>query len=310
MLNLAVYAPAELADRVESSLRPMEGVHRIIRLRGVVVERGEDLVGAGIEPEWGDLVVEELRRLGVADERIVLSRRGFDLVESRSRTGTGVWDAGGDAVVWEEVRDDALERATLSLTSLALIAVAGVIAAAGVFENQPVLIIGAMTVSPDLLTLSAACVGLATRSWRLTARSFVTLGVGLAVAAATGAIAIAIARSFGAAPKAAGFATGVLTGFVSQPSVAGAAIAALAGIAAILSFEASRAAISVGVAISVTTIPAAAGLGVATALGNGDRLVGSLAVLGINLTSLLVGGTATIVVQRWWRARRRERNAG
>lgn len=310
MLNLTVYAPAELADRVETTLGPMEGVHRLIRLRGVVVGSREDLIGAGVEPEWGDLVVEELRRLGVADERIVLSRRGFDLVESRARTGTGQWDAGGDAIVWEEVRDDALEHATLSLTGLALMAIAGVIAAAGVFENQPVLIVGAMTVSPDLLTLSAACVGIATGSWKLTRRSFITLSVGLAVAATSGAAAIAVARSIGAAPKAAGFATGVLTGFVSRPSVAGAAIAALAGIAAILSFEASRAAISVGVAISVTTIPAAAGLGVATALGNPERLVGSLGVLGINLTSLLVGGTATIVLQRWWRARKRERSAG
>lgn len=310
MLNLAVYAPQELADRVEAALGPMRGVHRIVRLRGVVVGRGEDLVGAGVEPEWADLVVEELRRLGVADERIVLSRRGFDLVESRSRTGTGIWDAAGDAVVWEEVRDDAMEHATLSTTTLALLAIAGAIAAAGVYENQPVLIVGAMTVSPDLLTLSAACVGLATRSWALARRSFLTLAVGLAVAATTGAAAIAVARSFGAGPKAAGFTTGVLTGFVSQPSVAGAGIAALAGIAAMLSFEASRAAISVGVAISVTTIPAAAGLGVATALGNGDRFVGSLAVLGINLTSLVIGGTATIVLQRWWRARKLDRTAG
>lgn len=61
-----------------------------------------------------------------------------------------------------------------------------------------------------------------------------------------------------------------------------------------------------GVAISVTTIPAAAGLGVATALGNGERVAGSLAVLAVNLTSLMVGGTLTIVVQRWWRRRRRE----
>lgn len=76
MLNLAVYAPDELADRVEVTLRAMEGVHRLIRLRGVVVNTGEDLVGAGVDPDWGDLVVEELRRLGVPHERIVLSRRG------------------------------------------------------------------------------------------------------------------------------------------------------------------------------------------------------------------------------------------
>jgi uncharacterized membrane protein len=102
--------------------------------------------------------------------------------------------------VWEEVRDDALQHATLSGTTLALFAVAGMIAAAGVFENQPVLIVGAMTVSPDLLTLSAACVGIATRSWALTRRSLATLAIAVATAATTGAIAIAVARSLGRRP--------------------------------------------------------------------------------------------------------------
>jgi hypothetical protein len=43
---------------------------------------------------------------------------------------------------------------------LALINVAGVIAALGVIESSSILIVGAMAVSPDLLPICATCVGM------------------------------------------------------------------------------------------------------------------------------------------------------
>jgi hypothetical protein len=52
------------------------------------------------------------------------------------------------------------------------------------------------------------------------------------------------------------------------------------------------------VAISVTTIPASAYLGVAAGEGEADKAAGALAVLGINVGMLLVGGTLTLIVQR------------
>ncbi len=127
------------------------------------------------------------------------------------------------------------------------------------------------------------------------------------MAASAGAVAVGIGRLLGESPTASGFGTGVLTSFVSHPHLIGAVIAAAAGLAAILSFEGGRAGIAVGVAISVTTIPAAAGLGVAIGRQNWPRVLGSLEVLLINVTFLVIGGAATIVIQRAWRARRHRR---
>jgi hypothetical protein len=63
-----------------------------------------------------------------------------------------------------------------------------------------------------------------------------------------------------------------------------------------LSFE-TRASFAVGVAISVTTIPAAAYMGVAAGLGAWHGALGALAVLGVNLLVLLVTGTVTLGLQ-------------
>ena len=74
-------------------------------------------------------------------------------------------------------------------------------------------------------------------------------------------------------------------------------MAFVAGIAGMLALE-SRASAAVGVAISVTTIPASAYLGVAAGLGELEKATEALAVLGINVTMLVTGGTLALAVQR------------
>ena len=57
-------------------------------------------------------------------------------------------------------------------------AVAGVIACYGVVDANPILIVGAMAVSPDLLPITAAAVGLVGRSRPLVVKGLMTLTVG------------------------------------------------------------------------------------------------------------------------------------
>ena len=76
-------------------------------------------------------------------------------------------------------------------------------------------------------------------------------------------------------------------------------VAFAAGVAGILALE-TRASSAVGVAISVTTIPAAAYLGVAAGVGEESKAWGALGVLGTNVAVLLLAGTLTLLVQRRW----------
>ena len=75
----------------------------------------------------------------------------------------------------------------------------------------------------------------------------------------------------------------------------------------------TRASSSVGVAVSVTTIPAAAYLGVGTGLGEFSTAAGALGVLGMNVLMMVLGASTTLVIQRAVRrrasARRRELRA-
>jgi len=60
----------------------------------------------------------------------------------------------------------------------------------------------------------------------------------------------------------------------------------------------TRASAAVGVAISVTTIPASAFLGVALGIGELEKSISALSVLLANILMMLVGGSATLLVQR------------
>ena len=88
------------------------------------------------------------------------------------------------------------------------------------------------------------------------------------------------------------FLSGLLSVNISTPIVAFAA-----GVAGMLAFE-TRASSAVGVAISVTTIPASAYLGVAAGVGAHAEVFSALAVLGINVAMLLIGGSLTLITQR------------
>ncbi|HET7236790.1 MAG TPA: DUF389 domain-containing protein [Actinomycetota bacterium] len=298
-LSLTVFVPADLAEAAIGALRSHEGVRNVIRVPGAVVETGDDLVAAAVVPSVADEVLVRLREVGVSTDRCTLSDRGIDLVEiGIDERGFGYWDRGSDAVVWDEVLEDAAEDSRLSLTYLVIMAIAGLIAAIGVYDDQPVLIVGAMALSPDLARLAALCIGLVLREYRVAARGATSLALGLGVAALAGAATIGLAPALGRKPAGGGFGQGLLTSFITDPGLTGAVVALVAGVAAVLSFERRSAGAVVGVAISVTTIPAAAGLGVAIGLGDLSHALGALAVLALNLACLTAAAVATLAIQR------------
>jgi uncharacterized hydrophobic protein (TIGR00271 family) len=211
------------------------------------------------------------------------------------------------SVIWADVLGQASEHARPIARYLAFMVVAGVIAAYGVTEANNVLIVGAMAISPDTLPITAACVGIATRRGRLARRALVTLALGLSATCAT-AIALAVVLdALDLLPSEFAVGESALSGLTTvNDATIGVALAA--GVAGMLAVE-TRASSAVGVAISITTIPAAAYLGVAVGVGNAEKVPGTFAVLGVNVAMLLLAGTATLLVQRWLTERRGKRAA-
>jgi uncharacterized hydrophobic protein (TIGR00271 family) len=286
MLHLRIYGPAGTMVEVGRGLEEGGAVRHLALAPGI--RPGFALLTAAVSAEAADEVLAFLLRHGDPHDDIALAR--LDEIGPVEPGGFGT------ALIWADVVGQARRNARAVSRYLVFMAVAGVIAAFGVIDDNPTLIVGAMAVSPDTLPIAAACVGIVSRRGRLARRALVTLAAGLAVTCVCATVLTIFLDLLDLLPS--GFAVGAssLSGLAKVNS-ATIGVALAAGVAGMLAFE-TRASSAVGVAISVTTIPASAYLGVAAGVGESDRAWGALAVLGVNVALLLVSGTATLLVQR------------
>jgi uncharacterized hydrophobic protein (TIGR00271 family) len=261
----------------------------VSRVRVVDATRsGHAVLTATIRPRAVDTTLDEVRRLGVPDTAMTLTR--VEVVGSLV-TGTAA-----PSLVWTDVLGTAWLNARPIARYLAFMAAAGVIGAYGVIDNNSILIVGAMAVSPDLLPITAVGVGIVARQAALAGWALLTLAVGLGVAAFAAAAAAFLQDRFDVLPSDFDIdVSGVLGGLttVSNETIT---VALVAGVAGMLALE-TRASAGVGVAISVTTIPAAAYLGVAAGVGELDDARGALGVLAANVSMMVIGAVGTLALQ-------------
>jgi hypothetical protein len=95
---------------------------------------------------------------------------------------------------------------------------------------------------------------------------------------------------------------------IASPDFLAFFVAACAGAAGMLSLSTAKSGALIGVLISVTTIPAAANVGLAAAYQDWSSWRGSMAQLAINLGSILLAGSAVLYVQRLLYIRRKSRH--
>lgn len=287
MIALEVFGRSPEMARVAEVLVELEGVSRV---RVVAAARsGDSVVSAAVRPRSVDSVLERLHELGVPDPSVTLMR-----VDVVGRAARGQVETG---LVWEDVLGMAWLYSRPLARYLTFMVVAGVIASYGVIDQNEILIVGAMAVSPDLLPIVAVAVGVVGRRPQLAGRALATLTVGLAATSIAAALCTFAQDQLDLIPS--GFdlqEVGVLGSLVDVNDET-IVVALVAGIAGMLALE-TRASSGVGVAISVTTIPAAAYLGVAAGLGELSEAGGALGVLAMNVTMLVVGASATLALQR------------
>ena len=286
MIRLEVFGESGVMGAVAHLLDENDDVSRV-RLVGAT--RAEHaVVAAAVHPRAVDELLDDLRRLGVPDGGVTLTR---EEVLGRS-SGAGA-EAG---LVWEDVLGMAARNSRPFARYLVFMLAAGVIASYGVIDYNEILIVGAMAISPDLLPITAIGVGLVDRRLRLAARAFVTLAVGMAFASAAAAASALAQDQLDRLPTSFNIDSTVL-GSLTAVNNETIVVALAAGVAGMLALE-TRASSGVGVAVSVTTIPAAAYLGVAVGLGETGHALGALAVLATNVAMLVIAAAATLVLQR------------
>ncbi|MER7838906.1 DUF389 domain-containing protein [Streptomyces sp. NPDC096040] len=310
MLHLRLITPADRTDDVVRLIERTVGTAHLVVLPGAARNPAGDVVMCDAAREAGDELIGALKALdlertgsiAVEDIDLSLSHRA-DQAEAEAP------GEGADAVLWEGLTEATHEESTLSVTYVAFITLATMIAACGVVLDNAILIVGAMAVGPEFGPLAGICTALVRRHPRLAVRSLTALLVGFAAAMLVTVGFTYFMDGVGLFTKVQLEAERPNTNFIYRPDAFSFVVAVLAGIAGILSLTSAKSGALVGVAISVTTVPAAANAAVAFAFTEYRQAWGSTEQLLLNLLGIVLAGTLTLLAQKWFWARQRERTA-
>ena len=305
MIHLRVVVPHELAYSAHRVLLDHTSAVNVVRIRDVAERPGGDLILCDVASEDASVVIAGLRELGVEHGgSIALEPISALVSDAGRRAEEAAVGSPADAVVWETVQQQTSESAELSRSFLTFMVLATMIAALGILQDSSILIIGAMVVGPEFGPLAGLCVALVQRRRELAWRSLRALAVGfpVGIAAAFG-LTVAL-RVVNSAPTEV-LSTRSETFFISHPDEYSVLVALIAGVAGAISLTTAKSGALVGVLISVTTIPAAANVGVGAAYADWGEVRGAAAQLAVNLACIVVAVVATLSLLRWIYIRRR-----
>lgn len=309
MVHLRIVLPGERAERALELLDRLDSVCNLIYLKGAARKPVGDVILCDVAREDTSVVVSDLRELEIdKDGSIAIEEIDSQISAVADRAERSATGAVGDAVVWEEVETRTSENIELSGVFVAFITLACLIASVGILLDSPILIVGAMIVGPEFGPIAGLCVAIVQRRRDVARRSFAALAVGFPVAI-TGAFLFALAvNGLDLTPDTYTDGDHTFTDFISHPDVFSFVVAVFAGVAGVLSLTSAKSGALIGVLVSVTTIPAAANIGVAAALGEWGQWRGAMAQLAINLTAIVLAGVVTIWVERLLYVRRRRKH--
>ena len=305
VLHLRIVVPSDRYEQALEVLTATPSVFNLIRLPGVAQRPDGHVILCDVPREDASVVLSDLRRLGIhRDGSIAIETVDTAMSEMAERAERAAPGMPSDAVVWEEVEARTSETAELSASFLAFMVLACLIAAVGIYLDTPILIIGAMVVGPEFGPLAGFCVAVVARRPQLAVRSLLALVAGFPAGITAAFAATLIFKWTGITPEQFTRDDHGLAEVISNPDFLSFFVAFCAGVAGMLSLTAAKSGALIGVLISVTTIPAAANIGVAAAYEDWAAWRGSMEQLAINLTSIVLAGVVTLGIQRLLYARR------
>lgn len=303
---MRIVVASHQAEHVLDLLEESPSATNVIFLERAARKPQGDVILCDVAREDASLIVSDLRELDVDTEGSIAIEHIDSAISSVAAAAEkAAVGKPGDAVIWEEVEARTSENTELSVVFCAFMALACLIASIGIFLDSPILIVGAMIVGPEFGPIAGLCVALVQRRRDVAKRSFAALAVGFPIGIGAALLFALAIRAVDLQPDGFVVSEHPLTDFISNPDAFSFIVAFVAGAAGVLSLTAAKSGALIGVLVSVTTIPAAANIGVAAAFAEWSEFSGAIVQLSLNLTAILLAGVLTLFIQRTLYVRRR-----
>jgi uncharacterized hydrophobic protein (TIGR00271 family) len=306
VLHVRVASPAALTPAVVSLVAGDPGVINLVVLPGAARDPDGDAIQFDLATAAANPVLRRLRDLQPGGQ---LGPVAVQAVEAE--IGAGDLDRprrgryhGETEPVWDLVESRIVADSAYAPSFYALLVLAGLIGAVGILTNSTILIVGAMVVGPEYSAIIATALGLERRDRAAVVRGLIALGAGFGVAIVVTLLFGLVIRGAGHVPRAYSEGVRPVSDLINSPDLFSVIVAVLAGLVGVVSLTEARAGALIGVFISVTTIPAAADLGLSLAFTSWSAAGGAVAQLLLNVVLLIAVGAVALRLQRsFWRAR-------
>lgn len=284
------------------------GVLNLVVLEGAARRPDGDAVQFDLRPGSANPVfgqLHDLRRAGLCS--VMVETVDASLAEPPqapepprpARRGIGERIRHGElAPVWEMVEARIRTGGVYPPSFFVLLVIAALIAAVGILTNSQILVVGAMVVGPEYNAIIAVALGIDQRQAAPVLRGLSALLWGFLMAIAAAVLFGVAIRWSGHTPRAYELGIRPVAALIDNPNLFSVIVAVLAGIVGVVSLTESRANALIGVFISVTTIPAAAALGLSIAYESWSRALGSTGQLLLNVGLLIIVGAVALRGQR------------
>jgi uncharacterized hydrophobic protein (TIGR00271 family) len=299
VIHVRVVSPPPVTESLLAVLRAEAGVLNLTVARDSVHNPDGDAVQFDVLQGTANPVLAELRRLRL-DQVGSITVESIDTSISAAETAATAGRSRFDefAPVWEEVEFRIRSGARFPPSWYGLLVIAGLIAAVGLVSNSQILIVGAMVVGPEYAAIVALAFGALRRETALVSDSARAMAIGFGLAIIGSLLLGLILRAAGLIPRLFDHGIRPVSDLVNSPDWLSFIVAVLAGLVGVISLTEARASTLIGVFISVTTIPAAADIGVSIAVGSGSEALGSAEQLLLNVSVLALVAALGIPAQR------------
>jgi uncharacterized hydrophobic protein (TIGR00271 family) len=302
-LHIRVTSPPGSIDTLVRAVAAMAGVANVVVLPGVRLPAG-DAIQFDVAPSAANAVFARLRELEL-DSHGPIAVQGVDAVIGTQISPRRPRLMSRDLPpIWELVEARIQADSAYAPSFYLLLLLAGLIAATGILTNSQILIVGAMVVGPEYSAIMGVALGLDRRDRRAITTGLLALLAGFGAAIVTCLLFGLCIRGLGHTPEL--YARGVrpVSDLINSPNLFSVLVAIVAGVVGVVSLTQARAGALIGVFISVTTIPAAADIGLSLAYGSWPEARGSTLQLLLNAVLLILVSAGGLRLQRrLWRGR-------
>jgi uncharacterized hydrophobic protein (TIGR00271 family) len=302
--HVRVVSPPDLTEQLVGLLVADSGVSNVVVLAGSARPDGDavqfDVLARSANSVLGQLRVHRDGRSGT----IAIANVDAVIGEEPDRAAKFGIVQRDTSPAWDVVEAGIRANAVYAPSFYTLLAIAGLIGAVGILTNSQILIVGAMVVGPEYNAIMGVALGIDKRDMRPVWRGISALLAGFPAAIIVTLVFGLAIRWSGHTPQPFELGLRPVSDLINNPNLFSFVVAVLAGIAGVVSLTESRANALIGVFISVTTIPAAADVGLSIAYASWAEARGSAFQLLLNVTVLIAMGALVLRLQRIiWRTR-------